>query len=61
MKAQLGITLYTELKNKIVLQHHRLNAIAGPGASIDAAGKNGGTTSRNGQSSAPFCIALRGS
>lgn len=46
LKAQLGITLYTELKNKIVLQHHRLNAIAGLGASIDAAGKNGGTTSQ---------------
>ncbi|ASM31329.1 TPA: recombinase RecT [Serratia marcescens] len=46
LKAQLGITLYTELKNKIVLQHHRISAIAGLGASIDAAGKNGGTTSQ---------------
>ncbi|MBN5377865.1 recombinase RecT [Serratia marcescens] len=46
LKAQLGITLYTELKNKIVKQHHRLNAIAALGASIDAAGKNGGTTSQ---------------
>ncbi|NXZ87085.1 recombinase RecT [Serratia fonticola] len=44
LKAQLGITLYTELKNKIVRQHHRLNAIAALGASIDTAGKNGGTT-----------------
>lgn len=44
LKAQLGITLYTELKNKIVKQHHRLNALSALGASIDAAGMNGGTT-----------------
>lgn len=44
LKPQLGITLYTELKNKIVGQHHRLNAIAALNASIEAAGKNGGTT-----------------
>lgn len=44
LKAQLGITLYTELKNKIVKQHHRLNALSALGASIDAAGVNGGTT-----------------
>ena len=44
LKAQLGITLYTELKNKIVKQHHRLNAISALGASIDAAGVNGGTS-----------------
>lgn len=46
LKPQLGITLYTELKNKIVGQHHRLNAIAALNASIEAAGKNGGTTPR---------------
>lgn len=44
LKAQLGITLYTELKNKVVKQHHRLNALSALGASIDAAGVNGGTT-----------------
>ncbi|WP_273849080.1 recombinase RecT [Serratia liquefaciens] len=44
LKSQLGITLYTELKNKIVKQHHRLNAISALGASIDEAGRNGGTT-----------------
>lgn len=46
LKSQLGITLYTELKNKIVKQHHRLNAISALGASIDEAGRNGGTTSQ---------------
>lgn len=44
LKSQLGITLYTELKNKIVKQHHRLNAISALAASIDAAGANGATS-----------------
>ena len=44
LKSQLGITLYTELKNKIVKQHHRLNAIAALAASIDTAGANGATS-----------------
>ncbi|MHC5178626.1 RecT family recombinase [Serratia rhizosphaerae] len=44
LKSQLGITLYTELKNKIVKQHHRLNAIAALAASIDTAGTNGATS-----------------
>ncbi|CAI1699914.1 MULTISPECIES: recombinase RecT [Serratia] len=46
LKSQLGITLYTELKNKIVKHHHRLNAISALGTSIDEAGRNGGTTSQ---------------
>ncbi|VXC76776.1 conserved hypothetical protein [Enterobacterales bacterium 8AC] len=46
LKAQLGISLYTELKNKIVKQHHRLSAISALGASIDAVGKNGSITNQ---------------
>lgn len=44
LKAQLGITLYTELKNKAVKQYYRLEAIMALSASIDTAGVNGGTT-----------------